>query len=122
MAAHRALRRRDTTKAGPRAKSIPPRLVPATARAMERYAEAASAFELALADRRGLGRIDECYGALCECAATLLRSLVDDPGATRVFSSDIALVLSACARGEHVIGERPEEDVSLADRILGDAR
>lgn len=122
MAGHRALRRVDTTKARPRAKSIPPRLVPASERALERFADAASAFETALADRREVGRIDECYGELCACAAALIRALAVDPSATRLLSTDVALALSAYARGERLAGDRPEEDVGLAERIVRDGR
>lgn len=122
MAGHRALRPVDTTKASPRAKSIPPRLVPASEQALERFADAVSAFEAALADRRGVGRIDECYGELCVRAAALIHALAFDPGATRVLPQDVALALSAYSRGERVAADRPEEDVSLAERIVRDAR
>ncbi len=120
--AQRALRRLPSTKASPRAKSLAPRLKPSTLRALDQAAEAASAFDTALADRRGLGRLDESYGDLCACAAALITALLEDPGAIRVFSSETALALSAYARRERAPAQRPEDDVALVARLLTDLR
>lgn len=109
-------------KASPRAKSLAPRLKPLTLRALDEAAEATSAFETALADRRGLGRLDESYGDLCACAAALITALLEDPGAIRVFSPDTALALSAYARKERAPAERPEDDLAFVERLLTDIR
>jgi hypothetical protein len=91
---------------------------PSTQRLVERFAEASTAFEGALCDRHGLGRLDECYGELCACAAGLLQALLDDPNGSRALPAELRHGLAAYSRGERTIGERPEDDVAFVEHVL----
>jgi hypothetical protein len=89
----------------PRAKSLLPR-DPAV-RALDKYAAAAAAYEAAIEERCGLGRIDESYAALAQAAAAVV---VAARGATWL-SPDLRAQLVAQA-------DRPEDDLRFAELVM----
>ena len=84
--------------ASERAKSLPPRVADDRARALEKYAAAAAAFDAVCEERCGLGKIDECYATLLATAANVVVAL-----------------------GGTAHPELPEEDVRLAEAALREA-
>lgn len=82
-----------------RAKSLPPRPVDDRTRALEKFAEAAAAFDAVCEDHGGLGQLDERYAAMLRAAAHAVVAL-----------------------GGAAHPELPEEDVRLADAALRELR
>jgi hypothetical protein len=81
--------------ASERAKSLPPKSADDPARALDKYAAAAAAFDAVCEEKCGLGKIDECYAALLSTAANVVVAL-----------------------GGTAHPELPEEDVRLAEAAL----
>ncbi len=96
----------------------------ATLRALDRFAEASSAFDAACDDRSGLGLIDERYADLGARAAAVVRCLLDERDARARGWADgwaderVTRALARHARDGRAPGDEPEADLELARLAL----
>jgi len=95
----------------PRAKSIAPE-----GRALDRYADASTAFDAICDDCGGLGGIDAKYADLAAAAAKLIESLLLKPAAPA--AGPLKDLLEDYARGTRRVGDLPEDDIRVAELAL----